>query len=60
VRYARLRQQGPATATARREMLEAHREAIRARLAALRDTLTLMDRKIADYRAMECKGETDG
>jgi DNA-binding transcriptional MerR regulator len=56
VRYALLRQQGPATIAARREMLEAHRAAIRAQIAALADTLALMDRKIADYRAMKCKG----
>ena len=53
VRYARLRQAGPGTATERREMLEAHREAIRAQIATLTGTLGLMDKKIADYRAME-------
>ena len=53
IRYADLRRQGAATYTARREMLEAHRAHIRAQLAALTDTLGLMDDKVALYRRLE-------
>ena len=53
VRYARLRQQGAATYAERREMLEAHREVIRARLREMQETLALMDRKVAHYRDLE-------
>ncbi len=57
VRYARLRAEGPRTATARREMLEAHREVIRDKLEKMRATLDLMDRKVALYREMERDAE---
>ncbi|MGD9862443.1 MAG: MerR family transcriptional regulator [Pseudodonghicola sp.] len=53
IRYARMRAEGPATYGARREMLEAHRQEIARRLAALNETLALMDRKIALYRQLE-------
>ena len=53
VRYARLRQEGAATYRERREMLEAHREVIAARLEAMKDTLMLMDRKVAHYKDLE-------
>lgn len=55
IRYAELRRQGAATYTARREMLEAHREVIRERLALLQDTLALMDRKVEIYRNLEAQ-----
>lgn len=53
VRYARLRARGPETVTERRVMLEAHRETLCDRIAMLTETLSLMDRKIADYRIQE-------
>lgn len=53
VRYARLRQEGAATYRERREMLEVHREVIAARLEAMKDTLMLMDRKVAHYKDLE-------
>lgn len=53
VRYAALRQQGEATLTERREMLEAHRAVVAAKLALMEDTLALMDRKVAAYRSLE-------
>lgn len=53
VRYAKLRAEGAHTAAERRKMLEAHREAIRAGLRRMQDTLALMDRKVAIYREME-------
>lgn len=59
IRYADLRRQGAATYTARREMLEAHRAHIRAQLAALTDTLTLMDDKVALYRSLEQENMED-
>lgn len=59
VRYAELRRQGAATYTARREMLAAHREVIREKLALLQDTLALMDRKVAIYEQLEAEEKTD-
>ena len=58
VRYAALRQQGDSTLTARREMLEAHRAVIAEKLERMQDTMALMDRKVAAYRALE--RETEG
>lgn len=60
VRYAALRSAGPATVRERREMLEAHRDTIRRRIADLTATLALMDRKVAAYRAMETQGDENG
>lgn len=57
VRYAALRQQGDATLSERREMLEAHRAVIAAKLALMEDTMALMDRKVAIYREMEAKAK---
>lgn len=53
IRYARLRAEGPATYAERRAMLETHRTEIARRLAELEETLALMDRKVAHYRALE-------
>ena len=58
IRYARLRAEGPQTYAARRQMLEAHREIIRAQLERLQDTLALMDRKVAHYRDLEATQKT--
>ncbi len=57
VRYAELRQQGDCTLTERREMLEAHRAVVATRLTLMEDTMALMDRKVAAYRAMEKKAK---
>ncbi|WP_106743949.1 MerR family transcriptional regulator [Yoonia maritima] len=55
IHYAALRQQGDATLSERREMLELHRETIKEKLALMQDTLALMDRKVAAYHEMEAK-----
>lgn len=55
VRYARLRQEGSATYAERREMLEAHRDVIAGRLEKMRETLELMERKVAHYRDLESR-----
>ncbi|UYV36090.1 MerR family transcriptional regulator [Rhodobacteraceae bacterium D3-12] len=55
VRYAKLRQQGAATYAERREMLEMHRAEIAKRLSKMRETLALMDRKVAHYRDLEAE-----
>jgi len=47
--YAELRDQGPATEAARRELLERHRLEVRAKLAELADCLLVLDAKIAGY-----------
>ncbi len=49
VRYADLRNDGPATETERREMLERHRARVRAHLADLQESLLVLDTKIAGY-----------
>ncbi|WP_279356625.1 MerR family transcriptional regulator [Methylobacterium indicum] len=49
VRYAALRNDGPATETERREMLERHRTRVRAHLAELQESLLVLDAKIAGY-----------
>lgn len=53
VRYARLRAQGDSTLAARREMLEAHRDVMRAQMVTLQETLILMDQKVNFYRELE-------
>ncbi|WP_146344671.1 MerR family transcriptional regulator [Phaeobacter marinintestinus] len=53
IRYARLRAEGPQTCAQRREMLEAHREQVALQLEQVKNTLALMDRKVALYRDME-------
>lgn len=47
--YARLRDRGPETARARRRLLEAHRERVRAHVAELQSCLAVLDAKIAGY-----------
>ena len=58
-RYAALRAAGAATALARRALLEAHRERVRAHVAELTACLLVLDTKIAGYAATEPRGETD-
>jgi DNA-binding transcriptional MerR regulator len=47
--YAALRERGVGTEAERRELLEQHRERVRARLAELSDCLLVLDNKIAGY-----------
>lgn len=49
LRYAALRERGAGTETERRELLERHREEVRARLAGLSDCLFVLDNKITAY-----------
>jgi DNA-binding transcriptional MerR regulator len=53
VEYAELVRAGPQTASRRRAMLEAHREALRERIAELEETAGVIDRKIETYTEME-------
>ena len=53
VDYAELVREGSHTAGRRRQMLEAHRQAIRAQVAELNETADVLDHKIAMYREME-------
>ena len=53
IRYAALRQQGETTVREWREMLEAHRAVIAAKLVEMKDAMALMDRKVAAYHEME-------
>ncbi|BAM86766.1 MerR family transcriptional regulator [Bradyrhizobium oligotrophicum S58] len=49
LRYAKLRTRGAATEPERRQLLERHREAVRARVVTLQDCLLVLDGKIAGY-----------
>ncbi|WP_437027261.1 MerR family transcriptional regulator [Streptomyces sp. enrichment culture] len=49
VRYAELVREGESTYPERRELLEATRHDVLARIAELRDTLAVLDRKISFY-----------
>ncbi|MER5597066.1 MerR family transcriptional regulator [Streptomyces sp. NPDC002265] len=49
VRYAELVREGESTYGERRDLLEATRRDVRARIAELRDTLAVLDRKINFY-----------
>ncbi|MBH5334652.1 MerR family transcriptional regulator [Streptomyces pactum] len=49
VRYAELVREGPATYPAREELLTAHREEVRRRIAELNSTLEVLDYKIDVY-----------
>jgi DNA-binding transcriptional MerR regulator len=53
VEYAELVREGPQTASRRRAMLEAHREALRERIGELEETAAVIDRKIETYTEME-------
>jgi DNA-binding transcriptional MerR regulator len=53
VEYAELVREGPQTASRRRAMLEAHREALRERIAELEETAAVIDRKVETYTEME-------
>jgi len=49
LRYAALRDLGPATASERRALLETHRDRVQARVADLQGCLLVLDDKIAGY-----------
>jgi len=53
VQYAALREQGMATEAERRELLEQHRERVRAHVAELQTCLLVLDTKIAGYAGSE-------
>ena len=52
-RYAKLRESGSSTETERRELLERHRQRVRAHVAELQDCLLVLDTKIAGYAKSE-------
>ena len=54
-RYAELAREGPSTAVDRRQLLEAHRDDVRKRVAELQRDLAVIDSKIETYYAMENK-----
>lgn len=56
--YARLRDRGPETGAARRRLLEAHRDRVRAHVAELQSCLAVLDAKIAGYPG-DAKVETN-
>jgi len=49
LRYAALRERGVSTEAQRRDMLERHRDRVRAHVAELQDCLRVLDTKIAGY-----------
>ena len=53
LRYAALREQGAGTELERSELLDQHREHVRARVAELQACLLVLDAKIAGYADME-------
>ena len=53
LRYAILRERGVGTESERRELLEQHRERVRAHLADLEACLLILDTKIAGYPGLE-------
>ncbi len=54
-RYAQLRREGAATAAPRREMIERQREIVKAKIAELSESLTLLEFKIANYVEIEAR-----
>lgn len=60
LRYAALRERGPATAAERRALLEAHRKRVRAHVAELQACLLVLDIKIAGYAGPDQSLEHDG
>jgi DNA-binding transcriptional MerR regulator len=55
IRYARLREQGPATNAERCELLERHRDSVRAHVTELEASLLVLDSKIAGYAGEDNK-----
>ena len=60
LRYAALRQIGPATDAQRRALLERHRDKVQAHIADLQTNLLVLDAKIAGYADAEKRIETNG
>ncbi|KQU73080.1 MerR family transcriptional regulator [Aminobacter sp. DSM 101952] len=60
LRYAALRQTGPATDAERRVLLEKHRDKVRGHIADLQANLLVLDAKIAGYADAEERTETNG
>ena len=58
LRYAALREAGPATGAERRVMLERHRAEVRAHVERLEACLLVLDAKIAGYAEAEHRIET--
>jgi DNA-binding transcriptional MerR regulator len=56
--YAALRTRGAGTEVERRQLLERHRERVRAHVAELKACLLVLDAKIAGYAGMEKRMET--
>lgn len=59
-RYAKLREAGPSTQTERCELLEQHRQRVRAHIAELQACLLVLDTKIAGYGGSEQRTRRDG
>lgn len=57
--YAQMREEGDATITTRRELLEAHREKVAQDIARLTENLDVLDEKIDLYRRMEAGDPVD-
>lgn len=60
LRYAALREEGSGTEAARRELLQGHREQVRAHLAELNACLLVLDAKIDGYVETEKRIENHG
>jgi len=60
LRYAALREDGPGTEAARRELLEKHREHVRSHVAELNACLLVLDAKIDGYVETEKRIEKNG
>jgi DNA-binding transcriptional MerR regulator len=58
-RYAELVAAGPGNEGERLELLESHREGVRARLAEIQQSLAVLDHKIDVYRGSLAAGEAD-
>jgi DNA-binding transcriptional MerR regulator len=59
LRYAALREDGPASEAERRRLLEAHREHVRAHVAELQACLLVLDSKIAGYAGAKKRMKVD-
>lgn len=55
LRYAELRERGSSTEAARRELLDQHRNRVRAHVANLQACLLVLDTKIAGYSGSETR-----
>jgi DNA-binding transcriptional MerR regulator len=58
-RYAQLVAAGPGNEQDRLALLEAHRAAVRARLAEMKESLRLIEHKIAVYQGRLAAGDAD-